>query len=437
MEERELFSSKLGFVMASIGCAIGLGNIWMFPWRLGAYGGAAYLVIFLIFIFAIAAVGLMAEFALGRSRGKGIIGAASDIFKEKGLSPAFGTALGLIPVLGVSGVFVFYCIVVGWVTRFFILSIQGFAGIDVPAFFDGFVGQPGAIIWHIIAIVITLLIVQFGIQKGIETANKIMLPALFILFLIVMIRSLTLPGAIEGVKFLLVPDWSLLGDSETWVMALGQAFFTVSLGGAGMVVYGSYLSKKEDIPKAAVNVAIFDTLAGLLAAFMIFPAVFAFGMDPAAGAPLLFITLPMIIPMMPGGYIFGIFLFAGLMCAVYTSLVNLMEVPVEAIMDRFKLNRRISVLIVAALAFIIGLPLTLNMDLFGMFSDIVSIYFVPFGAVIAAIIFFWIYGASRARDAINLGASKPVGPWLEPYTKYVYVGVTVIVLILGIMVGGI
>lgn len=436
MADREIWATRTGFILASVGCAIGLGNIWMFPWRLGAYGGAAYLIVFLIFIFAIAAVGLMAEFALGRSHRKGALDAITDIFKEKGYSPTAGTVLGLIPVLGVSGVFVFYIIVVGWVTRFFILSIQGFAGVDAGAAFGGLAGQPSSIIWHVIAMVITLLIVQLGIQRGIEKANKIMLPILFILFVIVMIRSLTLPGSFEGVRFLLVPDWSLLGNSETWVMALGQAFFTVSLGGAGMVVYGSYLSKKEDIPSAAINVVIYDTLAGLLAAFMIFPAVFAFGMDPAAGPPLLFITLPSIIPLMPGGYFFGIVLFAGLMCAVYSSIVNLMEVPVEAIMSRFNMSRRNSVLLVAGLGFLIGLPLDLSMPRFGMFADIVSIYLIPFGAVIAAFVFFWIYGAAKAREEINLGASKPVGPWLEPYTKYLYVGVTLIILILGIMIGG-
>ncbi len=436
MQVREHWKSRSGFILASVGAAIGLGNVWMFPWRLGAYGGAAYLIVFLIFLFAIAAVGLMVEFALGRNQGKGTLGAIGQIFKEKNLSPAAGTALGLIPVAGVTGVFIFYSIAVGWVTRFFVLSIQGFSGIDPGAVFGGLAGQPVSIIWHFIAIVITLVIVTLGVQKGIEKANKIMLPALFILFVILMIRSLTLPGAIEGVKFLLVPDWSLLGNTETWVMALGQAFFTVSLGGAAMVVYGSYLSKDDDIPRAAVSVAFLDLLAGLLAAFMIFPAVFAFGMDPTAGPPLLFITLPSIVQVMPGGYLFGIALFAGMVCAVYSSMVNLMEVPVEALMDRFKMTRRNSVLLVALIGFLVGIPLDINMAIFGAFADIVSIYIVPIGAVIAAIAFFWIYSSVKAREEINLGAIKPMGSWIEPYIKYVYVGVTLVVIVLSIIVGG-
>ena len=436
MQEREHWKTRSGFILASVGAAIGLGNVWMFPWRLGAYGGAAYLAIFLFFLFTIAAVGLMVEFAFGRNQGRGTLGAIGQIFKEKNLPPAAGTALGLIPVVGVTGVFIFYSIAVGWVTRFFVLSIQGFSGIDPAAVFGGMVGHPVSIIWHFIAIVITLSIVTLGVQKGIEKANKIMLPILFVLFVMLMVRSLTLPGALDGVKFLLVPDWSLLGNSETWVMALGQAFFTVSLGGAGMVVYGSYLSKNDDIPRSAVSIAFFDLLSGLLAAFMIFPAVFAFGMDPTAGPPLLFITLPGIVQVMPGGHLFGVALFAGMVCAVYSSMVNLMEVPVEALMDRFKMSRRNSVLVVALTGFLAGIPLAINMNYFGAFADIVSVYIVPVGAVIAAVAFFWLYSSSKAREEINKGAVKPIGAWIESYIKYVYVGVTLAVIVFSIILGG-
>lgn len=438
MDEREHWTGKTGFVLASVGAAIGLGNVWMFPWRLGAYGGAAYLVIFLFFVFAIAVVGLMGEFAFGRSHQRGALGAISKVFKDKNLPGWIGSILGVLPVLAGTGVFIFYTIVVGWVIRYFLQSIVGFAGLDVPAFFGQLAGQPISILWHFIAMVLAVFIVMLGIQRGIEKINRFMLPLLFILFIILTIRSVTLPGAMEGIRFMLIPDWSFLARGDTWVMALGQAFFTVSLGGCGMLVYGSYLSKGENIPSSAINVAVFDVIAALLAAFMIMPAVFAFGLDPAAGPPLLFITLPSIFPMMPvAGHIFGVILFGAMICAVFSSIVNLVEIPVEAVIDRFKLSRKASVIIVGAVGFLVGLPLALDMNRFGLFADTVSIYLIPLGAVIAAVVFFWIFGASKAREEINQGATKPVGKWLEFYAKYVFVIVSVVVLVLGIIYGGI
>lgn len=438
MEQRETWTGKIGFILACVGAAIGLGNIWMFPWRLGAYGGAAFLVPYFIFVFGLTSTGLMEEFAFGRSQQSGAIGSFQKVLKEKGKSPALGATLGTIPVLGVSGVFVFYLIVVGWIIKYFFLALtNSFGNMEIAAYFGQFAGHSESILWHIIAIVITLVIVKLGVQKGIEKTNKIMMPALFILLIILMIRSLTLPGAMEGVKFMLVPDWSKLLEPVTWVMALGQSFFTVSLGGAAMLVYGSYLKQNEDIPSSAIQTIVFNTSASLLAAFVIIPAVFAFGLDPQAGPPLLFITLPNIFKIMPGGYIFGVLFFLSIVFAAVSSAVNLMEVPVEAIMERFNLSRSKSTWIVAILGLLVGLPLDINMGRFGTFADFVTIYLVPLGAVLAAIIFFWVFGISRAREEINKGAAHPLGKWWEPYAKYVFVIVALVVLILGVIYGGI
>ncbi len=435
-DERETFSSNLGFIMACIGAAMGLGSIWMFPWRLGQYGGAAFLIPYFIFTFGLAIIGLMEEFAFGRAKKKGAISAFQKVFEERKMSGSLGALLGALPVIGVTGVFVFYLIVVGWVIKYTILSFTGaFETIDSPAFFGGFVGSTESVLWHAIALILTLLIIKLGVSKGIEASNKIMMPALFVILAIVAVRSVTLPGAMAGVNFILNPNWSLLANPTTWIAALGQAFFTVALGGAAMLVYGSYLKDDQDIPSSAVNTAFWTTVASLLAAFAIIPAAFAFGLPPEAGPPLLFITLPKVFAAMPAGYIFGILFFVSVLFAALSSALNLMEVPVEAVMDRMGWGRDLSTIVVAVGGFLIGLPLTLNMDLFGPFSDIVTIYLVPLGAVLSAIVFFWIYGASRAREEVNKGAKIKVGTWFEPMGKYVFTIVSAAVLLLGIFYG--
>lgn len=435
-DNRETWTSTYGFILACIGAAMGLGSIWMFPWRLGQFGGAAFLIPYLFFVFALGITGLMGEFAFGRSQKKGAIGAFEQVLQEK--NSGLGPALGLIPVLGVSGVFVFYLIVVGWIFRYFALSLtNSFGQMDIPGYFGAFAGSSQSIIWHIVALAATLLIVKLGVQQGIERANKYMMPALFFILFVVAVRAITLPGAMAGVDFILLkPDWSYLFNPVTWVMALGQAFFTVALGGSAMLVYGSYLKDDQDIPSSAVNTAVFTTIASMLAAFATIPAAFAFNLDPQAGPPLLFITIPNVFTMMPGGYLFGVLFFLSVLFAALSSAINLMEVPVEALMDRFNFERQKSAIAVAVIGFIVGLPLTLNMNYFGVFADFVTIYLVPLGAVLAAIVFFWVYGVERARAEINKGAAKPIGAWWNPIAKYIFSGVAIVVLILGIVYGG-
>lgn len=437
MAERESWSGKTGFILAAVGAAMGLGSIWMFPFRIGAYGGAAFMVPYLVFTFVLGVTGLMGEFAFGRSQQKGAISAFESVFKEKG-NGGLGAALGVIPVLGVTGVFTFYLIVCGWIIKYFWLALTNtFTKIEPGPYFGGFAGQPESIFWHALALLLTLAIIAKGVAGGIEKSNRIMMPGLFIIMVILLIRTLTLEGAAEGIKFLTVPDWSKLQDPLTWVNALGQAFFTVSLGGAAMLVYGSYLKEKEDIPSSAIHTAFWTTIASLLAAFVVIPAAFAFGQDPQAGPPLLFITIPSVFSHMPGGYLFGVLFFLAVVFAALSSAINLMEVPVEAVMDRFKMSRLKASIIVATLGFLIGIPLDLNMDFFGKFSDIVTIYIVPFGAVLAAFVFFWVYGVKRAVAQVNQGAAKPMGEWWGYLAKYVFTGVALFILIMGVVLGGI
>lgn len=436
-QERETFDSKLGFIMASVGSAIGLGTIWMFPYRLGAYGGAAFLIPFMIFVILFGTTGLMEEFALGRSQKKGARGCFVKIFAEKKLP--FGNLIGTYNILAGTGITVFYAVVMGWVIRYLYLAVTGFSKYSTGEFeplFNSFVGTPATIFWHALAIIMTIVVISFGVSNGIERICRIIMPLLLVVFLVLMVRSLTLPGAMEGVKYLLIPDWSYIYKPETWVIALGQAFFSVSIGGAGQLVYGSYLSDDIDIPSAAKNVVFYDILAGLVAAFVIIPAAFAFALDPTSGPPLLFVTIPTIFKAMPGGYIFGLLFFIAVLFAALSTILNLYEIPTEWLMDQFGWSRKKSVYIIAATCFVLGVPLDLDMNNFGIFADIVTIYLVPLAAVFSAILFFWVYGADKARAEINKGSEKPLGKWFEGYAKYVFVFVSGFIIVAGIIIGG-
>ena len=432
VEKREKFSSRTGFILACTGAAVGMGNIWMFTWRLGQYGGAAFLVPYLIFVIGLGMTGLMCEYGLGRWAGKGAVGAFDKILRLRGLR--FGRLLGAYPVLNASCVFIFYAIVTGWVLKYIYASTTGayLSGVSRGVYFDALAGHPNSIYWQLLAIIITGLIVVFGIIKGIERVNNMIMPVLLVSFLILLVRSLTLPGAMKGINYLLNPDWSFLLKPSTWGMALGQAFFTVSLGGASMLVYGSYLGQDADIPFSAVSTVILDTLGALLSALVIIPAIFAYGFDLAAGPQLLFITLPEIFSTMPGGQLFSVMFFTGVLFAALSSLINIMEIIVESLIDQFQWTRRTAVGIVAISGFTCGIPLAIDMSLFTKFVDIVTVYFTPLGAAMAAFLFFWINPIEKARLAINSGAQYPVGSWWNPVAKYGYVGVAILVVLLQI-----
>ena len=428
---REQWSSKMAFVLASAGSAIGLGNIWMFPWRMGTYGGSAFLFIYILIVVFIGIVGLMGEFALGRSQQKGPISALGAIFREKKISA--GKWFGLFPVLMTFAVTVFYMVVVGWIIHYFIIAFRGFEGVDLAAYFAGFAGTPYALIWHVIAVIITGAITYLGVKKGLEPMNNFMMPALFVIMIVLVIRAVTLPGAMAGINFMFEPNFAALAEPLTWFNALAQALFSLSLLGCTLVIYGSYLSKDTDIPKAAGYTALFDTAAALLAAFIVFPAAFAFGVDVNSGIPLLFITLPGLFAQMPAGVLFGALFFLLIIFAALTSAISLFESAIEPMMDAFKWNRKKATLITSAAALLIGLPLTVNMAWFTQWMKLTSAILMPIGTLVVMIAFFWIYGGSRARKEVNDGASIKMGTWWEFFGKYVAVGGTLFILVSGIL----
>ncbi len=430
------FGSRVGFVLACVGSAVGMGNIWLFPYRVGQYGGAAFLIPYFLFVCIFGLVGLSAEFAIGRRAGTGTLGAYRYCWNARGKG-RLGSLIGWIPLLGSLGIAIGYSIIVGWVLRALWGAVTGQILIqDAGEFFAGATGPLGSVPWHTMAIVIAALLLMFGATKGIEKANKVLMPLFFILFAALAVRVALLPGASEGYRFLLIPKWESLLQVDTWVMAMGQAFFSLSITGSGMIVYGTYLSKKEDILHASVQTAVFDTIAALLAAFAIMPAVFAFGIAPSSGPPLLFITLPNVFRQIPFGRVFAAFFFLSVAFAGITSLINMFEAVCESWQTRFGLGRRPAVALCAGITLAVGLLIEEEPKM-GAWMDVVSIYIIPFGALLGAISIYFVLGRREIGEELNLGRKTPLPGWFFPLARYVYVPLALIVFLLGIAYHGI
>lgn len=435
-KSRDQFKTRLGFIVACIGSAVGMGNIWMFPYRTGKFGGAAFLIPYFIFVILLGFSGVLGEMAFGRAMRTGPTGAFGRAMAMRGGKG--GRLIGLIPVLGSLGIAIGYSVVVGWFLKYLTAAVSGSLSqvSDMGAYFHSISGSFGSVGWHMLGLAATFLIMLFGISGGIEKMNKVMMPVFFAFFLILLLRVASLPGAAEGYRYLFVPRWELLGNVKTWVYALGQAFFSLSLAGSGTIVYGSYLKDDTDVVSCARNVAFFDTCAALLAGMVVIPAVFAFGLDVTAGPPLMFITLPAVFNQMPAGWLFAVIFFIAVLFAALTSLMNLFETPVEALQEQFKLTRRAAVAVVALIAALVGVFIE-SADAVSLWMDAVSIYMIPLGALLAAVMFFWVCPKGFARAQVQKGREKRLGAWFEPVTRYLFVGLTLGVYVLGIFFGGI
>ena len=435
-KSRDQFRARMGFIVACVGSAVGMGNIWMFPYRAGKYGGAAFLIPYFIFVILLGFSGVIGEMAFGRVMKTGPTGAFDRAMAMRGKRG--GRLIGLIPVLGSLGIAIGYSVVVGWFLKYLFAAVSGSLGQveDMGAYFSALSGNFGSVGWHLLGLALTFLIMLCGVSGGIEKMNKLMMPLFFVFFLILLFRVATLPGAAEGYRYLFIPRWELLGNVQTWVYALGQAFFSLSLAGSGTIVYGSYLKDDVDVVSCARNVAFFDTCAALLAGMVVIPAVFAFGLDVAAGPPLMFITLPAVFNQMPAGRLFSVIFFVAVLFAAVTSLMNLFETPIEALQDQLGLSRKAAVAVVAFCAAAVGIFIE-SADAVSVWMDAVSIYVIPLGALLAAIMFFWLCPKGFAREQVQKGREKKLGAWFEPVTRYLFVGLTFGVYVLGILFGGI
>lgn len=438
---RDSFRSHWGFVIACIGSAVGMGNIWMFPTRVSKYGGGSFLIPYFIFVILIGYSGVIGEMAFGRSVHSGPVGAFGAACASRGEKwRKTGELLGCIPMLGALALAIGYSVVVGWIIKYMVGTFTGvtLAPENVEGFgevFGSMASAYGNNGWQIVALIVCFVIMAFGISSGVEKAAKIMMPLFFLMFLGLAVYLVFQPGAMEGYKYIFRIEKSAILNPMTWVYALGQAFFSLSLAGNGTIIYGSYLKEDADIVDSAKKVAFFDTTAAILAALVIIPAMATAGQELTSGGPgLMFVFIPHIFKGIPGGSILAVIFFIAVFFAGITSLVNLFEAPISTLQDYFHLKRPMAVGIIAAIGGVVSIMIQ---GIVSGWMDFVSIYICPLGAGMAGIMFFWIFKNGAARKAIQTGRSKPVGRWLEPVTKYVFCGLTVIVFILGIIFHGI
>ena len=424
MKEKSVkFGSRWGFILSAVGSAVGMANVWGFPAKMGANGGGAFLVAYLIFIALFSVVGLSAEYVIGRRAKTGTLGAYKNAWASR--NPKLGKAgglLGWLPLAGSMCIAIGYAVIISYILKAFCQSVTGeLMTVDTGAWFDSFSGSEYSVIpFHIIIVVGTLLTLLLG-AKSIEKSNKLMMPVFFVIFVILAIRVAFLPGAMAGYKFIFSADWAMLKNPMTWVWAMGQAFFSLSVTGSGMIVYGAYLDEKEDAVKLAVRTAVFDTIAALVASFVIIPACFAYGLDIGAGPALLFVTLPRILQDVPFGQLFAIILYTAMIFAGISSLQNMFEAVGESLQNRFpKINRTAALIIMG----VICLGFGINMEpiyKWGPWMDIVSIYIIPIGATLGAISWFWVMKRDDLLSEINKGTAKPHGKMWHSMGRYAYV----------------
>ena len=460
LQTRDGFKSQWGFILACIGSAVGMGNIWRFPIMVAKWGGLTFLLPYFLIVFLVGNSGVMEEFALGRRAQAGPIGAFGYCTEAKTGNKRIGQMIGIIPIIGSLMLAIGYTVVMSWIFKYAFMSVTGSLydlGTDMGAIggtFGGAAPEAGTLgdaismmlgngifgigngVWLLIGLVVAMIIMAMGVANGIEAANKIMMPVLFGLFVILAVYIAFQPGASEGYKFLFTLDPKGLLSLDVWIYAFGQAFFSLSVAGNGSVIYGSYLPKDENIPSSARRVALFDTMAALLAAFVIIPAIGASGFamsDVNPGPGLMFVYLVNILNGMPGGRIIGVIFYVAVLFAGLSSIVNLYEAPVATMQEEFKLKRVPAVAVIGVIGAVVALmiqPWT------SQWMDVVSIYICPLGAAIAAIMFFVVLPRKQALEEVNRGAKKPVGDWFI-YLGYFFIVLCVLALVAGAWKGGI
>ena len=410
------WGSKMAFILAASGSAIGLGNIWRFPMKVGENGGAIFVLVYIIGVAFIGFSVMLAELIIGRHTKKNPVGAIDSIKPR--------TPWKLIGFLGVlTGIFIlsYYSVVAGWAVGYLIKAAAGSFRGDVTSemtdrIFTQFTSDPLlVIVFFAVMIGLTTLIISKGVKGGIERWTKILMPALFVLITVLAVRALTLPGAGKGISFYLKPDFSLL-NGKVILFALGQAFFSLSLGMGTMITYGSYISKKDNLVSSAGWVCFFDSMIAFLAGIIIFPTLFAIpGIAPTEGPSLVFKVLPLIFTKIPGGYLFGILFFVLLSIAALTSTISLLEVPVAYLVDERNWSRRKASWAMGFLAFGLGIPSALSFGGWAWLTKLNVFTWVDFifgnislavGALLICIFIGYVWGARRALEEVAFGCPR-------------------------------
>ncbi|MEW6507883.1 MAG: sodium-dependent transporter [Bacteroidota bacterium] len=429
---REQWGSKIGFILAAAGSAIGLGNIWRFPYLAGQNGGAAFIFVYILCVIAIGIPVLIAEILIGRTAQKNPVGSFKVLTTSK-----FYHGIGGMGVAAGFVILSFYSVVAGWTIGYLFEAINGsLLNYDVAEkASDHFFVLTHDPLWNvallIVFMILTMAIVYFGVQKGIELGSKIMMPLLFVLLLGLMIYGLSLEGAFKGLDYLFNPDWSKI-NSDVILAALGQAFFSLSLGMGAMLTYGSYLTKKDNIPVSSVWVAVLDSSVAIIAGVCIFTVVFATGQNPDVGPSLIFRTLPVVFAKMTGGYYFAIFFFFALSLAALTSTVSLLEVVTAYFVDEKGWKRKNAVIVFGSFVTLLGIPSALSFNALEDFKIVGKTFFdltefissnlmLPIGGFFIAIFVGWLWGFEKVKLLVMEGSEKLFEklPWLMVFWKII------------------
>lgn len=421
--EREQWQSRGGFILAMIGAAVGLGNIWRFSYVAGENGGAAFIFVYLICVFLIGTPIVIAEIAIGRHTQGDAILSFRAIAPER-----FWVAAGVLGILGSTLIMAFYFVIAGWAFKYFVGTVTGslwrLAGEEYGRYFEDFIAKPWEpVAWQFLVMIFAVLVVSRGVQGGIERFTRVLMPLLALIVVGLAVFSVTHDGAAKGLRFLFAPKWELLKSADIYLAALGQAFFSLSIGMALYLTYGSYLAGHHRIPGAAALVIAGDTFIAITAGVAIFPAVFAFGLDPASGPRLVFITLPQIFLAMPGGVFIGPVFFFLLSASALSASVSGIEVPASYVIRRFRLSRPLAALFVGLTIFVLGVPASLGYGVWNEFrwedrlileslDYVVSNVVLPLGGLLIAIFVGWRWGKAMALRESDFGDTPMGHAWL-------------------------
>ncbi len=450
MEKRERFSSRLGFILISAGCAVGLGNVWRFPYITGQYGGAAFVLIYLLFLIILGLPIMVMEFAVGRASQKSAA-RSFHVLEPKGSKWHLE---GYACMAGNYLLMMFYTTVGGWMIAYVFKMIFGeFKGLDaegVGSVFNSMLGQPGYMTsWMIVVVLLSFFICSLGLQNGVERITKVMMSCLFVILLILCVRSVTLPGAMDGIKFYLVPDFGKMvenGLGEAVFAAMGQAFFTLSLGIGAMAIFGSYISKDRSLTGESINICVLDTMVALLAGLIIFPSCTAFGVDPGQGPGLVFVTLPNVFNQMAGGRFFGTLFFVFMTFAALSTIVAVFENIISFSIDLFGVTRKKAVWVNVIAIILLSMPCVLGFNAWAGFQPlgagstiqdledfIVSNNLLPLGSMVYLLFCTSRYGWGWKNFIAEADEGKGVKfpKWSRIYVSYILPLIVLFIFVMG------
>ena len=449
--KRENFKSRLGFILISAGCAVGIGNVWKFPYVTGQNGGGIFVLFYFFFLIMVGVPVLTMEFAVGRGSRKSIVSCYQQLEKPGQKWHIHGYAA----MIGNYLLMMFYTTVAGWMLSYFYRFLTGeFVNADpsgVKEVFDGMLQQPVSMaFWMIVIVVAGFVICSFGLQSGVEKISKPMMLCLLGLIVILAVNSIMLDGGIEGLKFYLIPDWKKVeevGLFNVMIAALNQAFFTLSIGIGSMEIFGSYMSKSHTLLGESLRIAILDTFVAVVSGLIIFPACFAYGVDPGAGPELIFITLPNVFSSMKGGKIWGSLFFLFMTFASFSTIIAVFENIIACWMDKWHVSRNKASLINGIIILVASMPCVLGFNIWSNFQPrgagstvldledfIVSNLLLPIGslAVLLFCVTKWGWGYEQYLEEANTGEGIKMPGWLKGYVTYVIPCMILLILIMGL-----